>query len=92
MCITSLIKIDVSFVKVNVYDRLKIETPNQSKEICQNQWQQQGKKSIKTNPRKWLIIHLVSINKGDFQELSVARGSVVKYSLRTEHLLEGLEE
>lgn len=50
------------------------------------------KKSIKTNPRKWLIIHLVSINKGDFQELSVARGSVVKYSLRIKHLLEGLEE
>lgn len=50
-----------------------------------------GKKSIKTNPRKWLIIHLVSINKGDFQELSDARGSVVKYSLRIKHLLEGLE-
>lgn len=50
------------------------------------------KKSIKTNPRKWLIIHLVSINKGDFQELSDTRGSVVKYSLRLEHLLEGLEE
>lgn len=50
------------------------------------------KKSIKTNPRKWLIIHLVSINKGDFQGLSDVRGSVVKYSLRIKHLLEGLEE
>lgn len=85
-CITSLIN------QVNVYDRWKIETPNKSKENCQNQWQQhEKKKSIKTNPRKWLIIHLVSINKGDFQELSDARGSVVKYSLRIKHLLEGLE-
>lgn len=50
------------------------------------------KKSIKTNPRKWLIMHLVSIYKGDFQELSDVRGSVVKYSLRIKHLLEGLEE
>lgn len=57
-----LIKIDVSFVKVNVYDRLKIETPNQSKENCQNQWQQQGKK-INQDESKKMVNYTFSLDK-----------------------------